>query len=452
MKLSSQGPVPSPGLYSSRVPAPSIPVPEPAADATYQSSSRSRGPGNSSDSSSRGSIQSLCISTTSSSSSSRPSGGSSSSSMQSLRISAASSNSSRTSRSSSSSRHHHTEASSSSGATAAYNSTRGCGRDSSSRVSCSSHSSSIGSSSNMRSYSSFSSSSSSRPVVAVAMSGGVDSSVAAWLLKQQGLEVFGVYMHNWDSGDEAGAGQLVCTSERDLADAKAVAKQLGMPLYEADFVGKYWTLVFEEFLAGLAQGLTPNPDLACNSYIKFGALMEFARRKGADVLATGHYARLEGAMYSLARADSNRSGGESFVTRSRSDAGSRHGVAGTMTGGSRSTCSLKTTSSSSSSSTREELQPGMARLLRGVDHEKDQSYFLAGVAGSQLYQAMFPVGEFLHSEDANHAYLAASLQACTLHVVRVTCRSQLCLDLGKPCHFGLFCMIESVKRTTSAAL
>jgi tRNA U34 2-thiouridine synthase MnmA/TrmU len=225
------------------------------------------------------------------------------------------------------------------------------------------------------------------------MSGGVDSSVAAWLLKQQGLEVFGVYMHNWDSGDEAGAGQVVCTSEKDFADAKAVAGQLGIPLYEADFVGKYWTLVFEEFLAGLAQGLTPNPDLACNSYIKFGALMEFARAKGADVLATGHYARLEGAMYSLPNIDGSA---PTTSSRASSDPGSLGvNLPTTCHSSGKVPSRIGSRRPESNRSSRVVFQPGVARLLRGVDAEKDQSYFLAGVAGSQLYRAVFPVGMLL---------------------------------------------------------
>lgn len=203
-----------------------------------------------------------------------------------------------------------------------------------------------------------------RQVVAVAISGGVDSAVSALLLKLQGYEVFGVYMHNWDSADEAGAGKVICTSRTDLQDAKAVCESLRIPLYEADFVSKYWNSVFQQFLAGLEQGLTPNPDLACNRHIKFGALMDFATAKGADVVATGHYARLGWI------------GRVPPYTAPVSSSG-------------RDICSNCSTSITAPGV----LQPLQPLLLKGSDPLKDQTYFLASLHHRQLARAMFPVGE-----------------------------------------------------------
>jgi tRNA-specific 2-thiouridylase len=202
------------------------------------------------------------------------------------------------------------------------------------------------------------------------MSGGVDSAVAALLLRRAGFDVFGIYMHNWDAGDEAGgSGAGACTSERDLQDANAVAKKLRLPLLEADFVGRYWQDVFSGFLAGVAAGVTPNPDISCNAAIKFGALWEFATRQGADVLATGHYARLGRPAASGACAGS--SGG---------DGSGGCGAAVEPLGG------MEAWAAGAGAAA-----PPL--LLRGADASKDQSYFLAGVSGAQLAHAMFPLGE-----------------------------------------------------------
>ncbi|KAL2645503.1 hypothetical protein R1flu_013090 [Riccia fluitans] len=179
------------------------------------------------------------------------------------------------------------------------------------------------------------------PVVAVGLSGGVDSSVAALLLKRQGYKVFGVYMRNWDPSDEAGV--TACTAEQDYEDARLVAKHLGIELYEVDNQRRYWTEVFESFTRDFTTGLTPNPDLACNRYIKFDALLEQAKQLGADKLATGHYARLH--------------------------YGDGQNV----------------------------------QLLRGVDQEKDQSYFLASVDGTALRSVLFPLGCMIKSDVRNLA-------------------------------------------------
>lgn len=121
--------------------------------------------------------------------------------------------------------------------------------------------------------------------VVVAMSGGVDSSVSAALLKQQGFHVQGIYMRNWDTADERG----VCTSREDWEDVQKVCRHLDMECKHVDFVKEYWTDVFEKTLNDYAHGITPNPDIACNTYIKFGALLD--RIPKDSWFATGHYCR-----------------------------------------------------------------------------------------------------------------------------------------------------------------
>lgn len=124
-------------------------------------------------------------------------------------------------------------------------------------------------------------------MIVVGMSGGVDSSVAALLLKQAGHEVVGLFMKNWDERDERGQ----CTAERDYRDVVATCAKLDIPCHSVDFVQDYWKLVFEEFLADLRQGLTPNPDILCNRHIKFDLFLKYALSLGASHLATGHYCR-----------------------------------------------------------------------------------------------------------------------------------------------------------------
>ena len=121
--------------------------------------------------------------------------------------------------------------------------------------------------------------------VVVGMSGGVDSSVAALLLKQQGYNVIGLFMNNWEETDECG----VCTSEEDFSDVRRVANTIGIPYYTVNYSKEYWNRVFEYFLASYKEGRTPNPDVLCNREIKFKDFKEKALELGADFIATGHY-------------------------------------------------------------------------------------------------------------------------------------------------------------------
>src|SRR6185295_10380606 len=127
--------------------------------------------------------------------------------------------------------------------------------------------------------------------VIVGMSGGVDSSVAAWMLKAQGFEVIGLFMKNWEDDDT----DDYCTSRTDLVDAAAVADIIGIELEAVNFAAEYRERVFAQFLREYAEGRTPNPDVLCNSEIKFLAFLDHARSLGAELIATGHYARLSRA-------------------------------------------------------------------------------------------------------------------------------------------------------------
>lgn len=163
--------------------------------------------------------------------------------------------------------------------------------------------------------------------VVVGMSGGVDSSVAAYLLKQQGYDVIGIFMKNWDDTDEFG----VCTATEDYDDVIKVCNQIGIPYYAVNFEKQYWDKVFTYFLEEYKAGRTPNPDVMCNKEIKFKAFLEHALKLGADYLATGHYARVE-------------------------------------------------------------ERDGEVLMLRGIDRNKDQTYFLNQLSQEQLKHVMFPIG------------------------------------------------------------
>lgn len=141
--------------------------------------------------------------------------------------------------------------------------------------------------------------------VVVGMSGGVDSSVAALLLKEQGYDVIGVFMNNWEEKDESG----VCTSERDWDDVRNVCDIIGIPYYSVNFAKDYMERVFTHFIEEYKKFRTPNPDVLCNREIKFNVFLDFAKKLGADKLATGHFANLgrDGDKYTLLRAkDENK--------------------------------------------------------------------------------------------------------------------------------------------------
>ena len=161
------------------------------------------------------------------------------------------------------------------------------------------------------------------------MSGGVDSSVSAFILQQQGYQVEGLFMKNWEEDDDTD----YCTAAADLADAQAVCDKLGIKLHKINFAAEYWDNVFEHFLSEYKAGRTPNPDILCNKEIKFKAFLDYAAEDlGANYIATGHYVRRRGA-------------------------------------------------------------DDKAQLLRGLDANKDQSYFLYTLSSKQVGQSLFPVGD-----------------------------------------------------------
>ncbi len=171
--------------------------------------------------------------------------------------------------------------------------------------------------------------------VVVGLSGGVDSAVTAHLLKQQGHEVIGIFMKNWEDDDDS----EYCSSNVDFVDAAAVADVIGIEIEHVNFAAEYKDRVFAEFLREYQAGRTPNPDILCNAEIKFKAFLDHAMRVGADKIATGHYARV------------------------RQNPGS-----------------------------------GLHELLKGLDLSKDQSYFLHRLNQAQLSKTLFPVGELHKTE------------------------------------------------------
>jgi len=173
--------------------------------------------------------------------------------------------------------------------------------------------------------------------IVVGMSGGVDSSVTAWLLKQQGYEVLGLFMKNWEDDDDS----EYCSSRQDWLDAASVADLIGVDIEAVNFAAEYKDRVFAEFLREYSAGRTPNPDVLCNAEIKFKAFLDHAMSLGAEMIATGHYARVRSVQ--------------------------REG--------------------------RTEYQ-----LLKAVDASKDQSYFLHRLNQAQLSRTQFPLGELTKRE------------------------------------------------------
>ena len=171
--------------------------------------------------------------------------------------------------------------------------------------------------------------------IVVGLSGGVDSAVSALLLKQQGHEVIGIFMKNWEDDDD----DEYCSTKQDFIDAAAVADVIGIEIEHVNFAADYKDRVFAEFLREYQAGRTPNPDILCNAEIKFKAFLDHAFALGADKIATGHYARV-----------------------------------------------------------RHNPPTGLFELLKGVDNSKDQSYFLHRLTQSQLSQTLFPVGEIEKTE------------------------------------------------------
>jgi tRNA-uridine 2-sulfurtransferase len=172
-----------------------------------------------------------------------------------------------------------------------------------------------------------------RKKVVIGMSGGVDSSVSAWLLKQQGYEVIGLFMKNWEDDDDS----EYCSTREDWIDAVSVADVVGVDIEAVNFAGEYKDRVFAEFLREYQAGRTPNPDVLCNAEIKFKAFLDHAMKLGADLIATGHYARV----------------------RERA---------------------------------------GSFELLKALDASKDQSYFLHRLNQAQLSKTLFPLGEIHKTE------------------------------------------------------
>ncbi len=171
--------------------------------------------------------------------------------------------------------------------------------------------------------------------VVVGLSGGVDSAVTAHLLKQQGHEVIGIFMKNWEDDDDS----EYCSSNIDFVDAAAVADVLGIEIEHVNFAADYKDRVFSEFVREYQAGRTPNPDILCNAEIKFKSFLDHAMRLGAEKIATGHYARV-----------------------------------------------------------RLNAQTGHHELLKGLDPSKDQSYFLHRLNQAQLSKTLFPVGELQKTE------------------------------------------------------
>jgi tRNA-specific 2-thiouridylase len=210
--------------------------------------------------------------------------------------------------------------------------------------------------------------------IVVGLSGGVDSAVSAYLLKQQGHEVVGLFMKNWEDDDD----DEYCSTRQDLLDAAAVADVIGIELEAVNFAAEYKDRVFASFLAEYSAGRTPNPDVLCNAEIKFKAFLDHAIRLGAERIATGHYARVR------ATADTRAARNEGAVAAACARAAA---------------ADVRTQTTADASVEAVDQESARFELLRGVDPGKDQSYFLHRLNQTQLSRAVFPVGH-LHKSEA----------------------------------------------------
>ena len=165
--------------------------------------------------------------------------------------------------------------------------------------------------------------------IVIGMSGGVDSSVSALLLKKQGIEVIGIFMKNWEEDDT----EEFCSASKDINDAELVCKSINIPFKKVNFSNEYWNYVFKHFLIEYKNGRTPNPDILCNKEIKFKIFLDYAKMLGSNLIATGHYAR------------------------------------------------------------KHKLKNGEYQLVKGIDLNKDQTYFLYRLNQKQLKHIIFPIGE-----------------------------------------------------------
>jgi tRNA-specific 2-thiouridylase len=222
--------------------------------------------------------------------------------------------------------------------------------------------------------------------VLVALSGGVDSSVAAALLLRQGYEVVGGFIKNWSDTKDPMSGECAWRAER--RDAIRVAATLDIPLLTFDFEKQYRKQIVDELYRGYEKGETPNPDVLCNQYIKFGLFFAKAQELGFDYIATGHYAQIESRItnheFRISNFASNLRLGtgnledEKLNTEQLASQDAERGPIGTWDVG-RATCDV-------------------GRLFRGIDPAKDQSYFLYRVPGSVLRRTLFPIGGYTKSE------------------------------------------------------
>ncbi len=236
----------------------------------------------------------------------------------------------------------------------------------------------------------------------VALSGGVDSSVAALLLKEQGHDVVCAYMKNWINEDRV-VGH--CPWEQDIADARAVCDRLGLEFRVVNLMREYRALVVDYLLDGYQRGLTPNPDVMCNARVKFGVFAAYARAEGFDGLATGHYARRVEHRGGRSAESGAPEAGLRGTTAAGGEASSGHGGAGARP----STLDLRLSSigvrrdSAGAPPSALRDPPVLSgapqwRLLEGADPDKDQSYFLALLSQEQLAYARFPIGHLRKPE------------------------------------------------------